>query len=229
MPCITANSPAGIQIYLLTSFTFTLFQSAALRHDPFRELVGLPPKDAPPPDAVYVKEMILYSKLEEETYGILDPKRCYSFRPYDQILSANEFQQMEEDAEKLKEQMANANAFEGIGVYSIEHQPAYEPSAATRIVNRFNQQMKSMMDKTKGERGGGRGKKTIASDSITEIAPSANEVMEAANLGERPTPSIRIAPSEKHPEEAVTNFKKKNSFPGGKRKRRNKHLKKSKR
>mmetsp|Transcript_1120 Transcript_1120/g.1459 ORF Transcript_1120/g.1459 Transcript_1120/m.1459 type:complete len:189 (+) Transcript_1120:335-901(+) len=37
-----ATSTAGVQIYLLTSFTFTLFQSIALRNDTFRALVKLP-------------------------------------------------------------------------------------------------------------------------------------------------------------------------------------------
>ncbi len=211
MPCITANSPAGIQIYLLTSFTFTLFQSAALRYNPFRDLVGLPPKDAPPPDAVYVKEMILYSKLEDETYGILDPKRCYNFKPYEQIFNADEFKEMQEDAEKLKEQMVQSNAFDGIGVKAIEHLPAYVPSPSSQIVNGFDQTMKSMKEAKKG------GKKAIASDRITEIAPSADEVMEAANLGERASPAIKITPTEK-PVKKETNFKKKGL---GKRKRRN--------
>lgn len=37
-----SNSPAGVQIYLVTTFLFTLGQSAALRNDSIRRAVGLP-------------------------------------------------------------------------------------------------------------------------------------------------------------------------------------------
>lgn len=222
MPCITANSPAGVQIYLLTSFTFTLFQSAALRNDSFRALVGLPPKDAPPPDAIYVKEMIQYSKLEEETYGILDPKRSYNYKPYEQILNADEFKQMEEDAVQLKEQMKKTKALDGTGVYSAQHLPAYEPAPTMRIAQGFDQKWKAMVEAEKNAKNGSSNRK-ISADSITEIAPSPGEIMEAANLGERPSAPIQLASTtaeKKTKESKETNLKqtKKKSFTGKRRK-----------
>ena len=42
MPCFTAHLPAGIQVYLVTSFCFTLVQSAALRTEACRQVLGLP-------------------------------------------------------------------------------------------------------------------------------------------------------------------------------------------
>mmetsp|Transcript_2716 Transcript_2716/g.3977 ORF Transcript_2716/g.3977 Transcript_2716/m.3977 type:complete len:567 (-) Transcript_2716:43-1743(-) len=222
MPCITANSPAGVQIYLLTSFTFTLFQSAALRNDSFRALVGLPPKDAPPPDAVYVKEMIQYSKLEQETYGILDPKRSYNYKPYEQILNASEFKQMEEDAEQLKDQMKKIKATDGMGVYSAEHLPAYEPAPAIMIAQGFNQKWKAMAESEKNVNSSNSNKK-ISADSITEIAPLPGEIMDAANRGERPSAPIKLASmtaDKKAQAPKETNLKqtKKKGFPGKRRK-----------
>merc|ERR1712150_25689 len=43
MPCFMATSPAGVQIYLATSLSFTFVQSVALRNESFRKCVNLPP------------------------------------------------------------------------------------------------------------------------------------------------------------------------------------------
>ncbi len=40
MPCFTSQSPAGLQIYLVSSFTWTLFQSAALETTRFAALLA---------------------------------------------------------------------------------------------------------------------------------------------------------------------------------------------
>jgi membrane protein insertase Oxa1/YidC/SpoIIIJ len=66
MPCFTAQLPAGVQIYLVTSFMWTLGQSAALRTESFRQLVGLPSLLAPPPEASYAKEFIQLKQLEQK-------------------------------------------------------------------------------------------------------------------------------------------------------------------
>ena len=42
MPCFASHNPAGMQIYLCTSFMFTTVQSVALRNERFRLMVGLP-------------------------------------------------------------------------------------------------------------------------------------------------------------------------------------------
>jgi len=64
MPCFTSHLPAGIQIYLTTSFCFTLVQSAALRTESFRLLVGLPSMLAKPSEGRYSMQLIELKKLE---------------------------------------------------------------------------------------------------------------------------------------------------------------------
>lgn len=66
MPCLASQSPAGLQIYLLSSFTWTLFQGAALRNDPIRASLGLPSMDAPPTEAKYAKEFMEFKRLEQK-------------------------------------------------------------------------------------------------------------------------------------------------------------------
>lgn len=66
MPCFSSQLPAGIQIYLVTSFIYTAVQSAALRTETFRQLVGLPSLLAPPPEAVYAQKFIQLKQLEQE-------------------------------------------------------------------------------------------------------------------------------------------------------------------
>jgi membrane protein insertase Oxa1/YidC/SpoIIIJ len=67
MPCFMSQSPAGIQIYLIASFTFTYFQGQALRDDSFRGMVGLPLRSGgPKPEAKYAMEFIELKKLEQK-------------------------------------------------------------------------------------------------------------------------------------------------------------------
>lgn len=66
MPCFSSQLPAGIQIYLVTSFIYTAVQSAALRTESFRRVVGLPSLLAPPPEAVYAQKFIQLKQLEQE-------------------------------------------------------------------------------------------------------------------------------------------------------------------
>lgn len=42
MPCFMSQQPAGMQVYLCTSFLFTLAQGGALRNDALRQKLGLP-------------------------------------------------------------------------------------------------------------------------------------------------------------------------------------------
>jgi hypothetical protein len=65
MPCFTSQLPGGVQIYLVTSFAFTLVQSAALRSEPVRKLAGLPSMLAPPPEARYAREFLELKELEQ--------------------------------------------------------------------------------------------------------------------------------------------------------------------
>ena len=66
MPCFMAHQPAGVQIYLATSFIFTMFQSAALRNDSIRAGIGLPKKDAQPKEGTVTKEFVGIKKFEKE-------------------------------------------------------------------------------------------------------------------------------------------------------------------
>jgi hypothetical protein len=58
------------QIYLTTSFAFTVLQSAALRTESMRLGVGLPSMLAPPPEAKYAKEFIKLKQLEAKAREI---------------------------------------------------------------------------------------------------------------------------------------------------------------
>jgi membrane protein insertase Oxa1/YidC/SpoIIIJ len=66
MPCFTCQLPSGVQIYVLTSFLFTVVQSTALRTDSFRSMVGLPSLLAPPPEAKYAQQFIELKRLEQK-------------------------------------------------------------------------------------------------------------------------------------------------------------------
>jgi len=199
MPCLMAQSPAGVQIYLLTSFIFTLFQGAALRNDGFRQVVGLPLAGAPPPEGKFVNEFILYNKLERQTYGILSPKFQSNFRPYAEVLTPEDMKRMKQEAKESKKE----SSIEGIGVYAAQFQPAFQPSPVALIVNQIAESVKIGLARDKN-----RGQNRITSDQVTEIAPSPDEIMEAANKGEKPAASIQITAESRTKEESTLNTKK---------------------
>lgn len=70
MPCLSAQSPAGLQIYLVSSFTYTIFQSAALRNDAVRGMIGLPAMGEAPTEPKYAKEFMEFKKLEQKAKEI---------------------------------------------------------------------------------------------------------------------------------------------------------------
>ena len=70
MPCFASQSPAGLQIYLVSSFTWTLFQSAALRNDTMRMWLGLPAMGTPPTEPKFAKEFMEFKKLEQKAKEI---------------------------------------------------------------------------------------------------------------------------------------------------------------
>ena len=70
MPCFASQSPAGLQIYLVSSFTFTLFQGAALRNDTIRNWIGLPAMGTAPTEPKYAKEFMEFKKLEQKAKEI---------------------------------------------------------------------------------------------------------------------------------------------------------------
>jgi membrane protein insertase Oxa1/YidC/SpoIIIJ len=70
MPCFSSQSPAGLQIYLVSSFTYTMFQSAGLRNHVVREWIGLPSLGAAPTEPKYAKEFMEFKKLEQKAKEI---------------------------------------------------------------------------------------------------------------------------------------------------------------
>ena len=66
MPCFTAQLPAGVQIYIVTSFCYTLVQSVALRTDAFRQFVGLPSMLTKPAPGRFTSEMMALKLLEQK-------------------------------------------------------------------------------------------------------------------------------------------------------------------
>jgi hypothetical protein len=166
MPCFVSQSPAGVQIYLLTSFTFTLFQGAALRDDAFRTFFGLPLRNAPPPEGKYVKEFIHLHKIDRETYGVLAPTAQNSYRPHAQMFSEEDLEMLESASKKKKQQSPNLYP----GVLAPNFQPLFEPSPAYLIVN----QLKNM---SKIEKQNSVQKKKSSYDELPGIDRSPDEIM----------------------------------------------------
>jgi membrane protein insertase Oxa1/YidC/SpoIIIJ len=65
MPCFMSQQPAGMQIYLCTSFLFTLVQGGALRHDGIRAKLNLP-KMHVTHEAELAKEFMQLKELERK-------------------------------------------------------------------------------------------------------------------------------------------------------------------
>lgn len=67
MPCFTSHLPAGIQLYLVASFGFTLVQSGALRTEAFRQFVGLPSMLTQSPNqGKFAMQLIELKQLEQK-------------------------------------------------------------------------------------------------------------------------------------------------------------------
>ena len=201
MPCLMSQSPAGVQVYLLTSFIFTLFQGAALRNNSFRGIVGLPLKGAPPPEGKFVKEFILYNKLERDTAGVLSPKFQSSFKPYAEVISPEEMKRMEREANKKKEKI---QSIEGLGVMAAEYQPAFQPSPIFLIVNQIADSVRIGVEKERNKK-----KDRIKPDQVVEIAPTEEEIMDASNRGERPMAPLQVI-SDIKDEKELASLKTKN-------------------
>ena len=75
MPCFTSQLPSGIQMYIVTSFVFTIGQSLILRNNHIRtNYLGLPSTLTPPPDPIYAKEYIRLKQIEEKARKIRGDK-----------------------------------------------------------------------------------------------------------------------------------------------------------
>lgn len=66
MPCFMSNTPSGVQIYLATSFAFTLLQGKALRNGFCRKFCDLPSEDTKTLEPKIAKEFIDLKKRERK-------------------------------------------------------------------------------------------------------------------------------------------------------------------
>jgi len=75
MPCFTCQLPAGVQVYIVTSFCLTAVQSAALRNAGFRETVGLPPLVTSPGAnrGLYAEEFVRLKQMEQRAANLRPP------------------------------------------------------------------------------------------------------------------------------------------------------------
>lgn len=193
MPCITATSPAGVQIYLLTSFIFTLFQGAALRHNPIRKYIGLPPYNTPISQSKFLQDSIQLSILESTTRGIISPKAAFNYSPYmSNYISKSDMDEMMRLSKERNEQK-KLQSISGIGVRSPQYQDAYEESPVYLIVNQIKNMQKRIDSSTTMKK-----KDSIPLNQIQQIGPTQEEMMEAANRGELPRRPIQITTTKKN-------------------------------
>ena len=208
MPCIMSQSPSGVQVYLLTSMVWTLFQSAALRNDDFRLKIGLPLKNVDQEDktAPLVEESIYRFKLQRETHGVLSPKFYYQFRPYGQILSKDDLKRMEEEKNEVEEKKKKFKG--GLGVYAPQFQPDYyQQSPISLVVLSIEESMKQLEEQQKRESELKAGTR-VSNKEVVEIGPTPDEIMEAANKGERIETKKIIMADKKETEQSTLNTKK---------------------
>ena len=106
MPCFMAHQPAGVQIYLATSFVFTMFQSAALRNDNIRAFFGLPSLDVQRQQKIgaVTKEFVDIKEFEKEA------KEAARLAALDPVKEAEKAAKKEQSAANkiLREQKAEA-------------------------------------------------------------------------------------------------------------------------
>jgi len=201
MPCFMSNSPAGVQIYLMTSFVFTLFQGMALRHDPIRLAIGLPATDAPMPESKFAKEFIELKELEKKAAeargdgpvlgtGVLAPGFQTSFagenRPSSII--SNTIENESFHAVQVESFTPVENNIDGHFIPSCIRAPQIPPD--------FGENFPKKDEKEK-----------IAETVDRVISQTEDDIMEAANQGKRPKAPIQILKVEKKEGDIQLNLK----------------------
>jgi len=201
MPCFISNSPAGVQIYLMTSFVFTLFQGMALRHDPIRVAIGLPASDAPMPESKFAKEFIKLKELEKQAAeergdgpvlgdGVLAPGFQASFagknRPSSIISNTIENKMFDEI--QVQSFTPVENDMDGPFIPSCIRAPQFPPNFDEKSPNKD--------------------KKEKISETVDHvISQSKDDIMEAANQGQLPKAPIQILKVDKSTEDVQLNLK----------------------
>jgi hypothetical protein len=171
-------------------------------------------------DGKFVKEFIDLNRLERQSQGILDPKYHSSFRPFAQVMSAGELKELQEESDKQKKDGKSSKGHGG-GVFAPDFYPSYTPSPIYLIPKNFE----AKKEANKKDIDSARTKKQDSFDKIDIIAPTEDDIMEAANRGEMPAPTVKILSRES----AETNDKKTLSLKGSTLKKRKQSKKGAKR
>lgn len=221
MPCFMSHSPAGVQIYLMTSFVFTLFQGMALRYDPIRGSIGLPAMDAPMPESKFAKEFIELKRLEKQAeeargngpvlgIGVLAPGFQTSFAGANRSSSII-CDTLEEEGLKEIQVQSFAPVENNGDEYYIPpciRAPTLPPNFGVDT---------EQEDKTK----------EMTETVAHVVSQTHDDVMEAANQGKRPKPPIQVLEVEKKVDaplslKGLKSKKKRNTQPNKGRKPRRK-------
>lgn len=203
MPCFMSHSPAGVQIYLMTSFVFTLFQGMALRNDPIRDIIGLPAMGAPLPESKFAKEFIALKELEKQAAdargnspvlgigvlaagfetsfaGINRPSTIISDTPKVKGLKEMQFQSF----------APVENCADEPFIPSCIRAPALPPDFDSEPFLEEEEREEEITE-------------TVAN----VISQTTDDIMEAANEGKRPKPPIQVLKIENKKEGALLNLK----------------------
>mmetsp|Transcript_28447 Transcript_28447/g.41529 ORF Transcript_28447/g.41529 Transcript_28447/m.41529 type:complete len:574 (-) Transcript_28447:34-1755(-) len=226
MPCFMSQSPAGVQVYLATSFIFTLFQGMALRNDSVREIVGLPVMNAPMPESILARGFIDLKTKEKEArdargeteevfgkHGILMPGYegslpCtyrastidvgdYIGRSVPDVVESPSELMMEEQQQVIPSMTVLGGGGE-MGQMVGPWDPQY------LLDNALAKKKKETSPETSSPT-----KQQQPEEEQKYMVQTAEEIMEAANRGELPKPPVIMAPKEKKTaEDTPLNVKK---------------------
>eukprot|EP00555_Chaetoceros_dichaeta_P011062 CAMPEP_0198268300 /NCGR_PEP_ID=MMETSP1447-20131203/36603_1 /TAXON_ID=420782 /ORGANISM="Chaetoceros dichaeta, Strain CCMP1751" /LENGTH=433 /DNA_ID=CAMNT_0043959261 /DNA_START=271 /DNA_END=1572 /DNA_ORIENTATION=+ len=202
MPCFMSHSPAGVQIYLMTSFVFTLFQGMALRNDPIRDIIGLPAMGAPLPESKFAKEFIALKELEKQAadargngpvlgIGVLAAGFETSFA------GINRPSTIISDTPKVK----GLKEIQFQSFTSVENNAnePFIPSCIRAPVLPPDFYSEPLLEEEREEE--------ITETVANVISQTTDDIMEAANEGKRPKPPIQVLKIEKNKEGALLNLK----------------------
>ena len=204
MPCFSAISPAGLQIYLVSSFSWTLVQSAALRTDTCRAFLGLPPLGEPPTEPKFAKEFMEFKKLEQKAKELrgdgpvlgknvlavgFETSFAGTHRPSTIEGSSPEL------LEQLREQEAQEAKLRAAQQSQLPNVTMEQASAAWggNYVHGISAPMAELEDRLMESFKEERAKQVAAAGSMPETDPDSQ--MEAANLGVKLGPNADKASS----------------------------------
>lgn len=202
MPCFMSQSPAGMQIYLCTSFLFTLGQGAVLRNNTCRQALGLPKLGGPPPEGDITKEFIKLKQLERKAQeergngpllgrGVLAVGLECSFagtnRPSSIIGTNPEGGPDPVLVEMLDEYTAAMGTSDEVTTKVQEEEALEQELYGGPYIHGISAPREEMMERKRAMQA-----ETVDVQDDDEYMPVySDDVMEAANRGERP---VKMAP-----------------------------------